>query len=63
MKFKNTEHYTFGVYVNKVFVLALNEAHSHLEMLRQLIQNKLILEELLKAKGGDEITELIKRIS
>lgn len=56
MKLKNTEYYTFFVYVNNVFVLALNEAYTQLEMLKklmQLLQNKLILEKLFKAKGGD----------
>lgn len=66
IKFKCMEDDTVDVDVNVVFMLALNEAHSQLEMLRQLIQliqNKSILKQILKAKNEVEIIKLIEKIS
>ena len=57
---------TLDVYVRIVFMLALNEAHSQLEMLKQLmqiIQSKLILEKMLQVKSGKEIMEIVEKIS
>lgn len=57
---------TLDVYVRIVFMLALNEAHSQLEMLQQLIQliqNKSMLEQMLQVKSGKEIIEIIQKIS
>lgn len=66
IKFKCMDDDTVDVDVNVVFMLALNEAHSQLEMLRQLIQliqNQSILEQMLKAKNGVEIIKIIEKIS
>jgi PTS system galactitol-specific IIA component len=51
------------VNVNIVFMIALNESHSQVEMLQQLvelIQNESFLNSILNAKGGDEVIETIK---
>jgi PTS system galactitol-specific IIA component len=51
------------VNVNIVFMIALNESHSQVEMLQQLvelIQNESFLMSILNAKGGDEVIETIK---
>lgn len=66
IKFKRMEDDTLDVYVRIVFMLALNESHSHLEMLQQLmqlIQNKSILEQMLQVKSRKEIIEIIQKIS
>ncbi len=66
IKFKRMEDDTLDVYVRIVFMLALNEAHSQLEMLQQLIQliqNKSMLEQMLQVKSGKEIIEIIQKIS
>lgn len=64
--FKNMEDDTEDVNVNIIFMLALNEAHSQLEMLKQLIQliqNKSMLKEILKAESSEEIIKIIEEIS
>lgn len=66
IKFKCMEDDTVDIEVNVVFMLALNEAHSQLEMLRQLIQliqNKSILKQMLKAKKGIEIIKIVEKMS
>lgn len=66
VKFKNMEDDTKDVNVDIVFMLALNEAHSQLEMLQQLmqlIQSKSILKEILEAENGEEIIKIIEGIS
>lgn len=66
VRFKNMEDDTEDVNVNIIFMLALNEAHSQLEMLKQLmqlIQNKSILKEILKAESSEEIIKIIEEIS
>jgi PTS system galactitol-specific IIA component len=66
IKFKCMEDETVYVDVNVVFMLGLNEGHNQLEMLQQLIQliqNKSILKQMLKAKNGVEIIKIIERIS
>lgn len=66
IKFKCMEDETVDVYVNVVFMLVLNEGNSQLEMLQQLIQliqNKSILKQILKAENGVEIIKIIERIS
>lgn len=63
--FKSMEDDTVNVPVNVVFMLALNEAHSQLEMLQQLmklIQNKLILKQMIEAGNTGELIKIIKTI-
>ncbi|AEM77697.1 PTS sugar transporter subunit IIA [Thermoanaerobacter wiegelii] len=63
--FKNMANPEEDVQVNIVFMIALNESHSQVEMLQQLvelIQNKNFLKSILNAKGGEEIIDLIKMI-
>lgn len=63
--FKSMEDDTVNVPVNVVFMLALNESHSQLEMLQQLmklIQNKLILKQMIEAGNSGELIKIIKTI-
>lgn len=51
-----------SVDVKMVFMLALNEAHSHIEILQKiilLIQNDLLLENLLKSQNKEEFVQKI----
>ncbi|OOM14374.1 PTS sugar transporter subunit IIA [Clostridium saccharobutylicum] len=48
--------------VNIVFTMALNEPHSQILMLQQLmclIQNESILENMIKAKNSDEVYDIV----
>lgn len=61
--FKNMANPLEDVEVSLVFMIALNEAHSQVEMLQQLIQliqNDVLLEKIIREDGGDEIIEIIK---
>lgn len=61
--FKNMANPQEDVNVNIVFMIALNAAHSQVELLQRLvemIQNENLLEEILKAKGGDEVVKIIE---
>jgi PTS system galactitol-specific IIA component len=54
------------VNVNIVFMIALNESHSQVKILQQiiqLIQNDTVLKELIEAKNRYEILKIIKEIS
>ncbi|MDK2827891.1 MAG: galactitol system component [Clostridium butyricum] len=60
--FKNMANPLEDVKINIVFMIALNEAHSQVEMLQQmvqLIQNDNLLEKIIRANGGGEIINLI----
>jgi PTS system galactitol-specific IIA component len=60
--FKNMANPLEDVEVSLVFMIALNEAHSQVEMLQQLvqlIQNDNLLEKIIRANGGGEIINLI----
>lgn len=62
--FKNMANPQEDINVSIVFMLALNAAHSQVEMLQQLIeliQNELFIKKLLKAKGGGEVIDAIKK--
>ncbi|MDG5856130.1 PTS sugar transporter subunit IIA [Clostridium beijerinckii] len=51
-----------SVDVNIVFTMALNEPHSQIAMLQQLmflIQNESILENMLQAKNSDEVYDIV----
>ncbi len=51
-----------SVDVNIVFTMALNEPHSQIVMLQQLmflIQNESILENMLQAKDSDEVYDIV----
>ena len=51
-----------SVAVNIVFTMALNEPHSQIVMLQQLmflIQNEIILENMLQAKDSDEVYGIV----
>jgi PTS system galactitol-specific IIA component len=51
-----------SVAVNIVFTMALNEPHSQIVMLQQLmflIQNENILENMLQAKNSDEVYDIV----
>jgi PTS system galactitol-specific IIA component len=61
--FKNMANPLEDVEVSLVFMIALNESHSQVEMLQQLIQliqNDVLLEKIIREDGGDEIIEIIK---
>lgn len=61
--FKNMANPLEDVEVNIVFMIALNEAHSQVKMLQQLvqlIQNDSLIEKIIWSKGGDEIIKLLK---
>lgn len=62
--FKNMANPEEEIPVKIVFMLALNSPHSQVEMLQQLVslfQNENILKQILDAKGGDEVIEVIKK--
>jgi PTS system galactitol-specific IIA component len=62
--FKNMANPQEDVNVNIVFMIALNESHSQVEMLQQLvelIQNENFLMSILNAKGGDEVIDLMNK--
>ncbi|AEF16986.1 putative PTS IIA-like nitrogen-regulatory protein PtsN [Thermoanaerobacterium xylanolyticum LX-11] len=64
--FKNMANPVEDVKVSIVFMMALNEAHSQVEMLQQmvqLIQNDSVLEKIINAKGGGEIIDIVKNAS
>lgn len=64
--FKNMANSQEDVNVNIVFMIALNESHSQVKILQQiiqLIQNDTVLKELIEAKNRDEILKIIKEIS
>ncbi|ABY91443.1 MAG: Phosphoenolpyruvate-dependent sugar phosphotransferase system EIIA 2 [Caldanaerobacter subterraneus] len=64
--FKNMANPLEEVNVSIVFMMALNEAHSQVEMLQQmvqLIQNDTLLEKIIEANGGDKIIDIIKNAS
>ncbi|HHY78859.1 MAG TPA: PTS sugar transporter subunit IIA [Thermoanaerobacter sp.] len=64
--FKNMANPQEDVNVNIVFMIALNESHSQVKILQQiiqLIQNDTVLKELIEAKNRDEILKIIKEIS
>jgi PTS system galactitol-specific IIA component len=51
--------------VNVVFTMALNEPHSQILMLQQLmllIQNESILENMLKTKNRDEVYDIVLKL-
>ncbi|MHC1684412.1 MAG: PTS sugar transporter subunit IIA [Clostridiaceae bacterium] len=55
---------TKSIDVRVIFMLALGEAHSHMEVLQQLmllIQDELFLENLLRARNKEELIELINK--
>jgi len=61
--FKNMANPQEDVNVNIVFMIALNESHSQVEILQklvELIQNKKFLFDILKAGGEDELLRVIK---
>ncbi|OXT05977.1 PTS galactitol transporter subunit IIA [Thermoanaerobacterium thermosaccharolyticum] len=61
--FKNMANPLEDVEVNIIFMIALNESHSQVEMLQQLIQliqNDVLLEKIISLKGGNEIINLLK---
>lgn len=60
--FKNMANPLEDVLVNIIFMIALNESHSQVEMLQQLIQliqNDVFLEKIISLEGGDEIINLV----
>ncbi|WP_213951569.1 PTS sugar transporter subunit IIA [Tepidanaerobacter syntrophicus] len=62
--FKNMADPTEDVPINIVFMIALNEAHSQvrvLEQLIQLIQNEEKMKEIIKSNNAEEIINLIKK--
>ena len=61
--FKNMANPQEDVNVNIVFMIALNESHSQVEILQklvELIQNNKFLFDILKAGGEDELLRVIK---
>mgnify|MGYP000283944104 CR=1 FL=1 len=65
--FKNMGDPLESVNVSIVFMIALNQSHSQVEALQQmiqLIQNDRLLEKMINSKGGDEINgdEIISSI-
>ncbi|MGB9679437.1 MAG: PTS sugar transporter subunit IIA [Thermoanaerobacteraceae bacterium] len=61
--FKNMANPQEDVSVKIVFMIALNESHSQVEILQklvELIQNKKFLFDILKAGGEDELLRVIK---
>lgn len=63
VKFKNMAASSNDLEVSMVFMMALKEAHSQVEMLQQLahlIQNDSQLERIIHANKGEEIVEIIK---
>lgn len=62
VKFKNMANPLEDVDVNIVFMIALNSAHSQVEMLQnmvQLIQNESLLEKIVNCERSDEILNLL----
>jgi PTS system galactitol-specific IIA component len=65
LSFKNMENSSKNVDVNVVFMMALKDPHSQIDMLKQLaslLQNDSILEKILNAETSDEIMEIIKNV-
>lgn len=61
--FKNMANPLEDIEVNIIFMIALNESHSQVEMLQQLtslLQDDGVISKVIRSKGGDEIVELIK---
>lgn len=66
IKFKNMAASSNDLEVSVVFMMALKEAHSQVEMLQQLahlIQNDSQLEKIINANKGEEIVEILKNAS
>ncbi|MGF7400041.1 PTS sugar transporter subunit IIA [Thermoanaerobacterium thermosaccharolyticum] len=64
--FKNMANPLEDVEVNIIFMIALNESHSQVEMLQQLIQliqNDSLIDEIIREDGGDGIEKIIKQNS
>ncbi|MGF7396380.1 PTS sugar transporter subunit IIA [Thermoanaerobacterium thermosaccharolyticum] len=61
--FKNMANPLEDVEVNIIFMIALNESHSQVEMLQQLtslIQDEKLLEEIARVNGGEQIIDILK---
>lgn len=66
ISFKSMENENQMVNANVIFILGLNKPHCQLTVLQQImrtIQNKDYVNQLIKAKDHDEITQIIQGIS